>query len=249
LDYLLLAGAALIAGTMNAVAGGGTFITFPMLVYAGVPPINANASNAVGLFPANFASAWAYRHDYKNFEGVSFRALAIAGVGGGLVGALLLLLTPAPTFEVMVPWLLLAATLVFIFGPRAAPKLHTYFTIGPSALLAIQFIVSIYGGYFGGAMGIVMLAVYSLFGTMTLNTMNATKTLMAGFINGIAVVIFIIADMVWWPQTLVIIVAGIVGGYFGAHFARGMNQKVVRGIVIAISVGVTVAFFVRTFAG
>ena len=245
MEYFLLAGAALMAGIMNAVAGGGTFITFPMLVFTGVPPINANASNAVGLFPGNFTSAWAYRHDYKNFDGVSFRALAAVGLGGGLAGALLLLLTPAPTFDAMVPWFILAATLIFIFGPHIALHLRRYFHIGPTTLLVIQFLVSIYGGYFGGAMGIVMLAVYSLFGQTDLNAMNATKTLLAGFINGIAVVIFVIAGIVWWPQTFAMLIGALVGGYAGARVARRMNQNYVRTAIIVISVGVTIAFFVR----
>ncbi len=245
MDYILLIGAAFIAGIMNAVAGGGTFITFPMLVFTGVPPIVANASNAVGLFPGNFASAWAYRHDYKNFDGVSFRSLAIAGVAGGLVGAVLLLLTPGPTFDAMVPWLILAATLIFIFGPRIAPRLRKYFQIGRATLLIIQFLVSIYGGYFGGAMGIVMLAVYSLFGQTDLNAMNATKTLMAGFINGIAVLIFVAAGIVWWPETFALLIGATTGGYIGARVARGLNQKYVRTAIIVISVCVTIAFFAR----
>jgi uncharacterized protein len=244
-EFTLLAGAALIAGIMNAVAGGGTFITFPMLVFVGVPPINANASNAVGLFPGNFASAWAYRHDFKNFDGVPFWALAAAGTGGGLVGAVLLLLTPGPTFDAMVPWLILVATLIFIFGPRIAPRLHEFFSIGPKTLLSVQFTLSIYGGYFGGAMGIIMLAVYSLFGQVNLNTMNATKTLMAGFINGIAVIVFVFAGIVWWPQTIALLIGSSIGGYVGARVARRMNQKYVRTAIIVISIGVTIAFFVR----
>ena len=245
MEYIFLVGAALIAGVMNAVAGGGTFITFPMLVFTGVPPINANASNAVGLFPGNFASAWAYRHDYKNFDSVSFRALAVMGLAGGLIGAVLLLLTPDSTFDAMVPWLILVATLIFIFGPRIAPHLREIFSIGPRTLLTIQFFVSIYGGYFGGAMGIVMLAVYSLFGQTDLNAMNATKTLLAGFINGIAVVIFAAASIVWWPQTFALLIGSTVGGYVGARVARRMNQKYVRTAIIVISIGVTAAFFVR----
>jgi uncharacterized membrane protein YfcA len=244
-EFFLLAGAALIAGIMNAVAGGGTFITFPMLVFLGVPPINANASNAVGLFPGTCASAWAYRHDYKNFDGVPFWALATMGVGGGLTGAVLLLLTPGPTFDAMVPWLILVATLIFIFGPRIAPRLHAFFSIGPKTLLAVQFTLSIYGGYFGGAMGIIMLAVYSLFGQTNLNTMNATKTLMAGFINGIAVIIFVTAGIVWWSQTFALLIGSSIGGYVGARVARRMNQKYVRIAIIVISIGVTIAFFVR----
>ncbi|MBY0509422.1 MAG: sulfite exporter TauE/SafE family protein [Rhodospirillaceae bacterium] len=245
LSYGLIAAAAFVAGVMNAVAGGGTFVTFPTLVFTGVPAVVANASNAVALFPASFASAWAYRHDFKNFEGVSFKAMAAVSLVGGVVGAALLLYTPEVTFNAIVPWLLLAATLIFAFGPKIVPKLRTLFRIGPFALLTIQFIVGIYGGYFGGAMGIVMLAVYSLFGLTDLNAMNATKALMAGLINGVSVVLFASAGKVVWPQTITMIVAAMLGGYFGARVARGMNPAHVRAGIIAISVTVTIVFFLR----
>lgn len=244
-SYALIAAAAFVAGVMNAVAGGGTFVTFPTLVFTGVPAVVANASNAVALFPASFASAWAYRHDFKNFEGVSFKAMAAVSLVGGVVGAALLLYTPEVTFNAIVPWLLLVATLIFAFGPKIVPKLRTLFSIGPVALLTIQFIVGIYGGYFGGAMGIVMLAVYSLFGLTDLNSMNATKALMAGLINGISVVLFASAGMVAWPQTITMMVAAMAGGYFGARVARGMNPAHVRAGIIAISVTVTLVFFLR----
>lgn len=244
-SYVLIAAAAFVAGVMNAVAGGGTFVTFPILVFTGVPAVVANASNAVALFPASFASAWAYRHDFKNFEGVSFKAMSAVSLVGGVVGAALLLYTPEVTFNAIVPWLLLAATLIFAFGPKIVPKLRTLIRIGPVALLTIQFLVGIYGGYFGGAMGIVMLAVYSLFGLTDLNSMNATKALMAGLINGISVVLFASAGMVAWPQTVTMMVAAILGGYFGARIARGMNPAHVRGGIIVISVTVTLVFFLR----
>jgi uncharacterized membrane protein YfcA len=245
--YLLLAGAAFVAGIMNAVAGGGTFVTFPTLVFTGVPSVVANASNTVALSPAFFASAWAYRHDFQNFEKVSFKAMTAVSLVGGVIGAVLLLRTSESTFDIIVPWLLLAATLIFAFGPRITPRLQQLFTIGPAALLSIQFLIGIYGGYFGGAAGIIMLAVYSLYGLTNLNTMNATKTLLAGLINGIAVVIFAVGGKVVWPQTLVMLVAATLGGYYGARVARLMNPKWLRAGVVVISVSVTVAFFVRQF--
>jgi len=245
LNYLLLAGAAFMAGVMNAVAGGGTFLTFPALVFTGVPSVIANASNAVALVPASFASAWAYRRDYQSVESVSLKALAGVSLVGGILGAILLVATPETTFDVLVPWLLLAATLVFAFGPKFIPKLRARFQIGPATLLALQFAVGIYGGYFGGAMGIVMLAVYSLFGLTNLNAMNATKSILAGVINGIAVVVFVATGNVAWKQTLLMMVFAIIGGYFGAHYGRKLNPKYLRAVIIAISSAVTVAFFVR----
>lgn len=244
-DELLLAGAAFLAGIMNAIAGGGTFLTFPALVLTGVPSVVANASNAVALFPASFASAWAYRHDYQSVENVAFKAMAAVSLVGGVLGAVLLVVTPESTFDALVPWLLLVATLVFAFGPAFIPRLRAHFHIGPTALLVLQFLVGIYGGYFGGAMGIVMLAVYSLFGLTSLNAMNAMKSTLAGFINGVAVVVFVSTGNVVWKQTLLMMAFAILGGYFGAHYGRRLNPKLLRAIIIAVSTAVTVAFFVR----
>jgi uncharacterized protein len=245
-SFVLLVAAGFVAGIMNSVAGGGTFVTFPMLVFTGVPSVVANASNAVALFPASFASAWAYRHDFKSFEGLSFKAMATVSGVGGVAGAALLVYTPEQTFDSLVPWLLLAATLMFSFGPKIVPRLRTWFDIGPLTLLTIQFAVGVYGGYFGGAMGIIMLAVYSLFGLTNLNMMNATKTLMSGLINGVSLLIFVGTDKIVWPQTLAVLVGAVAGGYFGARIARSINPKYVRAGIIAISVAATVVFFVRS---
>ncbi len=245
LNFALLAAAGFVAGVMNSVAGGGTFVTFPTLIFTGVPSVVANASNAVALFPASFASAWAYRKNFRNFEGVSFKAMTAVSVVGGVCGALLLIKTPERTFDALVPWLLLAATVIFSFGPTIVPRLRSWFSIGPTALLIIQLCIGVYGGYFGGAMGIIMLALYSLFGLTDLNAMNATKTLMAGVINGIALVVFVGAGKIVWPQTVTILIGAVLGGYFGARIARGMNPKHVRAGIIAISVTVTAVFFIR----
>lgn len=245
--YLLLAVAAFIAGTMNAVAGGGTFVTFPTLVFTGVPSIVANASNAVALFPASFASAWAYRHDFQKFEGVSLKAMVAVSIVGGAGGAALLLVTPQRTFDSLVPWLLLAATLIFTFGPKITPHLQKMFHLSATAVLVIQFFVAIYGGYFGGAMGIIMLAVYSLFGLTNLNAMNAIKAILAGVINGVCVILFTGAGKIAWPQTIVMLVFAVLGGYFGARAARGMNPKHLRMGVVGISVIVTVVFFAKQY--
>jgi uncharacterized protein len=242
---LLLACAAFIAGVMNAIAGGGTFITFPALVFTGVPSVIANASNAVALVPASFASAWAYRRDYQSVDNLSFGIMVGVSLTGSLLGAFLLISTPEATFDGLVPWLLLAATLVFTLGPTFIPRLRERVKIGPAALLFLQFLVGIYGGYFGGAMGIVMLALYSLFGLTNLNAMNAMKSLLAGFINGAAVLIFAATGNVVWKETLIMMVFAIAGGYVGAHYGRKLPQKYLRALIILISASVTIAFFVR----
>ena len=146
---LILAG--LLAGTMNAVAGGGSFVSFPTMVLAGLPPVAANASSTVALFPGTMASTWAYRDDVRGVAGVGLKILLPISLAGGLVGAILLLLTPGGAFDLVIPWLLLLATLTFAAGRRVGDWLHRYVRIGRGAFLVIQFIISIYGGYFGGA--------------------------------------------------------------------------------------------------
>jgi uncharacterized membrane protein YfcA len=234
-------------GALNAVAGGGSFLTFPALVFTGVPSVIANASNTVALFPGSFASAWAYRREFQNFRGVSFRAMLAVSLAGGVLGALLLLLTPQRLFDGVIPWLLLLATLVFALAPRLTPHLQRHLHIGPRALVAAQFMVAIYGGYFGGAIGLMMLSAWALFGMTDLHAMNATKTILAGAMNGIAVVLFVAAGKVTWPETLVMLVAAVAGGYLAARAARRVDSRHVRTLVLLISITMTIVFFVRRY--
>lgn len=247
-SFLLLICAAFVAGVMNSVAGGGSFLTFPALVFTGVPSIIANASSTVALVPGTVASAWAYRHDFKRSEGFPFWSTMIVSLVGGTVGALLLLFTPQRTFDFLVPWLLLAATLLFAFGPRASAALKSHFHIGPATVIVMQLPIAIYGGYFGGAIGILMLAVWAAFGMTDIHVMNANKTILGGVLNAIAAVLFVIAGKVWWPQTLAMLVAAVIGGYVGAHGARRTPPQYVRAAILVISVTITAVFFFRTFA-
>jgi uncharacterized membrane protein YfcA len=243
--YIFLACAAFAGGLINSVAGGGSFITFPALVFTGVPSIIANASSTLALFPGSFASAWAYRDDFKRSEGFPFRPMLIVSLAGGIAGALLLLHTPQRTFDSVIPWLMLGGTLLFTFGPRISPVLQRMFHIGPISLICIQALVAIYGGYFGGAIGIMMLAAWSLFGLEDIHVMNANKTLLAGAMNGVAVVLFVVARKIWWPQTLVMLVAAVIGNYTGATTAKAVNPRYVRNAVTIISLAITIAFFLR----
>ena len=242
---LLLLATAFVAGMINAVAGGGSFLTFPALVFTGVPSIIANASSTVALMPAAAASAWGFRHHFRDFEGVSLRALVAVSLVGGIAGALLLLLTPQRLFDGVIPWLMLTATVAFVFAPKLTPLLRRRVRIGPRTLVAVQFLVAIYGGYFGGAIGIMMLSAWSLFGLTDLKQMNATKTILAATMNGVAVVCFVIAGKVWWPQTLVMLAGAVTGGWLGAHLGTRMDQKVVRAMIMVISITITLVFFVR----
>jgi uncharacterized protein len=244
-SYVLLLAAAFGAGSMNAIAGGGSLLTFPALVFTGVPSVVANASSTVALFPGAFASAWGYRKDFTSFEGVSFRSILAVSFVGGAVGALLLLFTPEKTFDVIVPWLLLAATLAFIFGPRVAEGKYQLLRVRPVPFLVIHFFLGVYTGYFGGAIGLITLAVWSLFGLTDVKAMNPNKILLGGLTNTAAVICFVIAGKVWWTQSLVMLAGAVVGGYAGARFGRKLDARVVRGVVIAISVTATIVFFLR----
>jgi uncharacterized membrane protein YfcA len=247
MSSLLLAAAAFGAGVMNAIAGGGSLLTFPALVFSGVPAVVANASSTVALFPGALASAWGYRRDFTSFEGVSFRAILIVSFFGGAVGALLLLSTPEKTFDVIVPWLLVAATLVFIFGPRIAQGRHHWLRVRPLPFLVIHFFLGIYTGYFGGALGLITLAIWSLFGLTDVKAMNPNKILLGGLTNTAAVICFVIAGKVRWTESLVMLVGAVAGGYMGARFGRRLDPRIVRGVVIAISVAATIVFFLRSY--
>jgi hypothetical protein len=243
-SYLLLVIAALAAGLINSVAGGGMFLTFPALVFTGVPSIIANASSTTAIIPGILASAWAYREDFRKSENFPFLPLLIVSVAGGIVGALLLLYTPQRTFDSVIPWLMLAATLLFTFGANITPILKRAVHIGPVAVV-IQFFIAIYGGYFGGAIGIVMLATWTVFGLTDIHVMNANRTLMGAAANSVAALLFILVRKIWWPQTLVMLVAAILGGYIGARTARKVDPRYIRALVTVVSAGITVAFFLR----
>jgi uncharacterized protein len=245
--YILLVLAGLLAGTMNAVAGGGSFVSFPVMVLAGLPPIAANATSTVALFPGTVASTWAYRDDLRGIAGIGLNVLLPIGLAGGLIGAVLLLVTPGAAFDLVIPWLLLLATLTFIGGRHLGDWLRRYITIGRPAFLVIQFILSIYGGYFGGAIGLMMMAVWTLIDTSELQAMAPTRTALVSAANGAAVVCFAVAGAVWWPEMLAMMFSAIAGGYYGARFARHLPPAVLRGFVVALSATVTVAFFLRRY--
>jgi uncharacterized protein len=247
LHFILLVLAGLLAGTMNAVAGGGSFVSFPAMVLAGLPPINANATSTVALFPGTLASTWAYRDDLRSIAGVGLRVLLPISLGGGLVGAVLLLVTPGGAFDLVIPWLLLMATLTFAGGRRLGERLRRHVRIGQSTMLAVQFVISIYGGYFGGAVGLMMMAVWSLLDSAELKAMAATRTLLVSAANGAAVLCFAVAGAVWWAEMLAMMVSCVAGGYFGARFARLLPAPVLRVFVVLLSAMVTVAFFARKY--
>jgi hypothetical protein len=243
---VLLFFAAVAGGAINSVAGGGSFVAFPALLFAGVPPVPANATNTIALWPGSLASVLAYRRELGEVRRELF-PLAVAALLGGLAGSLLLLRTSESTFVLLIPWLLLFATLLFTFGGAVARRL-THGARAPLWLAAIvQLAISVYGGYFGGGMGIMMLAVLTLLGMTHIHRMNALKNVLGALINGVAVVAFVIAGAVRWAPGVVMIAGGITGGYAGAAIARRISPKYVRWVVMGIAWGMTTYFFVKTY--
>lgn len=244
-EYFLLIGAGVSAGLINSVAGGGSFLTFPALVFLGVPSVIANATSTVALFPGVFASTWAYRHDFERFEKIALKPAIAVSIAGGIAGALLLLFTAQRTFDAVIPWILLIATIALAAGPKVSRMLNNRVRLGSRTLILLQFLVAIYGGYFGGAVGIIMLAVWSMAGLNDVHAMNAGRTLLGGVMNAAAVVCFVIAGKVWWLQAMLLLVAAVAGGYAGARIAKRVNPVLIRIIIISVSATVTVAFFAR----
>lgn len=247
--FLLFAGA--LGGALNSVAGGGSFIAFPALLFSGVPPIPANATNTIALWTAAAASGGAYRKRLDVARRVMIPLLG-ASLLGGLAGALLLLKTPAHTFMRVLPWLTLGATLLFAFGKKIAGGRrsvieHETTGVALAGATLFQFCVAIYGGYFGGGMGIVMLAMLAALGMTDIHAMNALKSVMGFVINGVAVVTFIAAGAVYWKHGIVTILGGIAGGYLGAHYAMKMPQAWVRMFVVLVGAAMTVYFFWKSY--
>jgi len=243
--FLLLLGAGLLGGSMNAIAGGGSFVTFPALVFAGLPPSIANATNTVALLPGTIASSWAYRHGMTGVGGLSLRVLLPITLVGGLIGALLLLLTPPHIFDAVVPWLLLLATSVFAGGRELVQRVSGRVHIGKVPVLIAQFLIAIYGGYFGGAVGLMMMAVWSLFDSADLKSMAPARTLLTSAANGLAALCFAVAGTVRWPEMLAMMAGVVAGGYLGARAARFLPARILRVAVVALCAGTTVYFFRR----
>jgi hypothetical protein len=249
ITILFLAGA--LGGALNAVAGGGSFIAFPALLWTGVPPIPANATNTIVLWTAAAASGGAYRKRLDVPRRVMI-PLLVASLIGGLAGAFLLLKTPAHTFMRVLPWLTLGATLLFAFGKkfaggRASVVEHDTTRAALVGATLFQLAVAVYGGYFGGGMGIVMLAMLAALGMTDIHAMNALKGVMGFVINGVAVVVFILERAVYWKHGCVMILGGILGGFVGAHYAMKMPQAWVQIFVVLVGAGMTVYFFWKAY--
>lgn len=245
LTALLLFLSGVLTGMINAVAGGGTFLSFGALTLAGIPPIVANATSSITQFPGYVTSTLAYWSDFKTFWRGAL-ALAGASVVGSLLGAMILLALDNPSFRALVPWLLIAATALFAAGPylKPAPKPGGEATVGGALGLILQFATSIYGGFFGAGMGVMMLATLGLSQTGDYHRLNALKNMLAIVIAAIAIVVFVSGGVVAWPQALVMIPGVALGGWAGVWVARRVPQAAMRAVVIAVGLFLAVYYFV-----
>jgi uncharacterized membrane protein YfcA len=246
--------AALVAGAINAVAGGGSFISFPALLFTRIAPISANATNTAAMWPGTMASVVAY---WREMSQPRVRKLLppllITGFIGGVIGATILLKTPQATFMKMVPWLLLGATLLFVTSGKIAAWVRAHgehagrrrmiFVAG----LAAELFIAVYIGYFGAGAGILVLAVLALLEAGNIHAMNGLKSLLVSAVNLVALALFIRARVIVWPEALVMLVAAAIGGYAGGYYAQKVNPALIRKLVIAIGFGMAAYFFVKQY--
>jgi uncharacterized membrane protein YfcA len=252
---LFVFGAGIVAGAINSVAGGGTLVSFPTLIWLGVPSITANATNTVALWPGSLGGMWGYRREMR---GVDRRAytLVVPSIVGGVAGAVLLHRTPTDVFDRLVPILILFATILFMVQeplqrrfnialshPRTLAPSHP--SIWLSWALLFQLLVGIYGGYFGAGIGILMLAALGLMGHSDIHQMNGVKNMLALCINGVAAVYLSVAGLVSWPDTVVMAGGAMIGGVAGAGMARRIGRTAVRRVVVGIGFAMALSLMLR----
>ncbi|MFB2760542.1 sulfite exporter TauE/SafE family protein [Shewanella xiamenensis] len=251
MDWLLIALAGLLGGMLNAVAGGGSFITLFTLVFVGVPPLMANATGTAALLPGYLASAWRFRKEIESPANLSLKTLCLIAIAGGCLGAAILLSTSEQVFAYLVPWLILLATLAFIAGPwllkkrlanASIPRVNT---VKPLTAMVILFIVCIYGGYFNGGLGIILLATFGLLGQTQLHGMNGLKNLLSALLTTIAVVIYALGNLIDGQYLLLLAIMAIIGGYLGAALAYRIPQSLLRGFIVLVGFAMSVGFFMR----
>ena len=244
----LLFAAAFCAGVLNAIAGGGSFLTLPALIFVGIPPISANATSALAVSPGYLGSTLGFRPELAKLPMQRLRRETLIAAGGGIIGALLLLVTPAGVFSRIVPWLLLFATVLFALGPGIARRATTG-NGADSGLLRWRepglALVAIYGGYFNGGLGILLMALYAVTGESHINTANALKNLNSLVLSWLSVAAFVVAGVIAWREGVLMMLAASLGGYYGARWARQLPVQWVRFGVIGTGLLMSVVFFMR----
>ncbi|MCK7628595.1 sulfite exporter TauE/SafE family protein [Shewanella sp. JNE10-2] len=252
MDWLMIALAGFLGGMLNAVAGGGSFITLLALVFVGVPPIAANATGTAALLPGYIASAWRFRKDIEYPASLSLKDLILIALIGGSIGAGILLTTSEQVFAKLIPWLILLATAAFIVGPwllkrRITEQGENTSTPMLSPIMALMLLaaVCIYGGYFNGGLGIILLASFGLMGQTNLHGMNGLKNLISALLTTIAVVIYAAGDAIDSQYLLLLAVMAIIGGYVGAAMAYRISQPLLRGFIVIVGLAMALGFFIR----
>jgi len=248
-DIALLIGIGFLAGFSNAVVGGGTLFTFPAILAVGLPPVIANATTTVALWPGTMTSARAQLGELKRASH-KLPLRVVGATAGGLIGALLLLASGDTLFFQLVPWLLAIATVLFTFSRQIVKRVVRLAELthgNTPALVGMEFVCSIYGGYFGAAIGILLLASMALAGEHDMQSANAQRNYLVCFINGIATLIFIVMDVVDWTVALIVMAGSVAGGYVGGKFARRIPGQLLRHLVTAAGVIFSVVYFVRAY--
>ena len=246
-DIFLIFGAAFLAGIVNTIAGGGTFLTFPALVFVGLPPIVANATSSVAVLPGYLSGALGYAPEVRAFDRRVFLRLCGVTVAGGVVGAIALLVSSNELFAAVVPFLLLIATVVFYWGGPIRAFVAKYSAnVTPFGSVSL-FVVAVYGGYFNGGLGIILLALFAMWGMSNVHEMNGLKTSLSFVVSAISVVIFAAAGIVAWSQALIMMVGALLGGYLGAPIARALPQSWVRVGIALTGLTMSLIFMWRAF--
>ncbi|MDA9178309.1 sulfite exporter TauE/SafE family protein [Amylibacter sp.] len=245
-EVVLLITASFFAGIINSIAGGGSFLTFPALVFAGVPTIAANATSAVAVFPGYLSGALGFAKELKAFPKSKFLLLIFLSISGGVLGSILLLITPEVVFSFIIPWLLGFATLLFAFGNYVSKLAEKTSDKNGFKSNIATLLVCIYGGYFNGGLGIVLLALFSTLGMRDIHLMNGLKNIMSFALSAASVVTFAIAGIVFWKYAIIMMIAATIGGYFGVMVARKLSKSIIRIIIVIIGTIMTFIFFIKT---
>jgi uncharacterized membrane protein YfcA len=250
MSYSVVFVAAFIAGAINSVAGGGTLVSFPALVWVGLPSTIANATSTVAIWPGSLGAMWGYRHDLGGLPASTY-ALIVPSLVGGILGAVLLVMTPTDVFDRLIPLLILFATVLFMLQEpvqrmvKTTGKAHSGSRGWLMGAITFQFFVAVYGGYFGAGIGILMLAAFGIMGFTDIHQMNGLKNFLALCINGVAAAYFIWNGMVSWPHALVMAIGAITGGVWGAGVARRIGPKAVRRTVIIVGFTMAISLLFR----
>lgn len=244
LETLLVISAGFLGGALNAIAGGGSFITLPALILIGINPISANATGTVALLPGYLASAWRYRRDLEFPDGLSFSSTIFLSLIGGSLGAALLLCTNEKIFEKLIPWLLLIATLLFMYGSKiVSPSTKSKQFKTSVFVIFLLTAACIYGGYFNGGLGIILLAILSLMQLSNFQSMNGLKSVISAVITSIASLIYFSGDVVSYSNLFELCVSAIIGGHFGASISYKLTQRAIRITITLVGAVMTLLFF------